>query len=148
MAVKRGETPELFYNVLFASREIESFDWVSRDWTEADWQYPPVVGEKNFKGYFIGPPQGLSLTIPVYPRHDVVRTSLVRHFSDSIFAHGEEIPPGEYHLLGRVLRTNGGPHNVKDWQYGLSAWMNITGDLPDPVPEPTTTTAPQVPEPT
>ncbi|CAH0044774.1 unnamed protein product [Clonostachys solani] len=132
-----GDVPTPYFNMLWATREV-SFDFVARDWTEEDWSYPAVPGEAKYYGSFKTTPQGLSGTVSSFPIRNYPRNNgAVYAPPQNVFAHGGDIPAGEYKILCRALRTFGDPNNLKDWQIKLSPWFRITREKPPP----TTTTS-------
>ncbi|KAF6838423.1 subtilisin-like serine protease pr1c [Colletotrichum plurivorum] len=150
-----GDVMQPYFNVLWSTREL-SFDYVTRDWNESDWVYPMVPGKNKYLGSFITVPSGLSDTITPFPIPNYPRNAGgVYAKPQNKFAHGEDIPAGEYRLLGRALRTFGDPNNLNDWQYNLSPWFRITREKPPvtetptvpPPTEPTPTSTVSIPEP-
>ncbi|KAH8892794.1 subtilisin-like protein, partial [Thozetella sp. PMI_491] len=119
-----GDYPQPYYNVLWPATEL-SFDFVDRYWNESDWVYPPVPGQNKFNGSFITQPGGLDDSWLTYPVVGYPRNGAFYAVPRNIFANGEDIPAGEYRILGRALRTYGDPHNLNDWQWKLSPWFNI-----------------------
>ncbi|KAL0938388.1 subtilisin-like serine protease pr1c [Colletotrichum truncatum] len=134
-----GDVMQPYFNVLWSTREI-SFDYVARDWNESDWVYPPVPGQHKYFGSFITEPAGLSDTITSFPFKNYPRNAGgVYAKPQNKFAHGDDIPVGEYKILCRALRTFGDPNNLNDWQYKVSPWFRVTREKP-PVTETSTTT--------
>ncbi|TLD31637.1 hypothetical protein PspLS_01689 [Pyricularia sp. CBS 133598] len=118
--------PQSYYMNHFSTREM-SFDFVDRDWKPTDWVYPPVPGQNKFRGHMLTEPVGLSATTIAFPMVNVPRgqggTFMI---SQTRWAHGQEIPAGQYRLLGRVLRNFGNPEKIDDWQWATSEWFNVT----------------------
>lgn len=114
-----------------------------------------VPGKNKYLGSFITVPSGLSDTITPFPINNYPRNGGgVYAKPQNKFAHGEDIPAGEYKLLCRALRTFGDPNNLNDWQYKVSPWFRITREKPPvtetptvPPTEPTPTSTVSVPEP-
>ncbi|VUC21572.1 unnamed protein product [Clonostachys rosea] len=132
-----GDVPTPYFNMLWATREV-SFDFVARDWTEEDWSYPAVPGEAKYYGSFKTTPQGLSGTVSSFPIRNYPRNNgAVYAPPQNVFAHGGDIPAGEYKILCRALRTFGDPNKLEDWQIKVSPWFRITREKPPP----TTTTS-------
>ncbi|KAJ0363839.1 hypothetical protein COL154_005408 [Colletotrichum chrysophilum] len=143
-----GDVMQPYFNVLWSTREI-SFDYVARDWNESDWVYPPVPGQNKYLGSFITEPSGLSETITSFPFKNYPRNSGgVYAKPQNKFAHGGDIPAGEYKLLCRTLRTFGDPNNLNDWQYKVSPWFRVTREKPPVTETPVPTTAEATPVPT
>lgn len=137
-----GPVPQPYFNVLFSTREI-SFEFVARDWNESDWAYPVVPGQNKVFGSMKTVPQGLNDVVTTFPIRNYPRNSGGVYAQPSnVYAHGEEITPGEYRLLGRTLRTFGDPTKLEDWQWKLSPWFRVTREKPPP---PTTTSLPPPP---
>ncbi|KAF9870568.1 subtilisin-like serine protease pr1c [Colletotrichum karsti] len=140
-----GDVMQPYFNVLWSTREI-SFDYVARDWNESDWVYPMVPGQNKYFGSFITVPSGLSETITSFPIKNYPRNGGgVYAKPQNKFAHGEDIPIGEYKILCRALRTFGDPNNLNDWQYKVSPWFRVTREKPPVTETPTTTVAPPTP---
>ncbi|KAF5528702.1 Minor extracellular protease vpr [Colletotrichum aenigma] len=143
-----GDVMQPYFNVLWSTQEI-SFDYVARDWNESDWVYPPVPGQNKYLGSFITEPSGLSETITSFPFKNYPRNSGgVYAKPQNKFAHGGDIPAGEYKLLCRTLRTFGDPNNLNDWQYKVSPWFRVTREKPPVTETPVPTTAEATPVPT
>ncbi|KAK1450468.1 subtilase [Colletotrichum melonis] len=140
-----GDVPQPYFNVLWSTQEI-SFDYVARDWNETDWAYPAVPGQAKYLGSFITVPQGLSDSITSFPLRNYPRNGGgVYAPPQNVFAHGGDIPAGEYRILCRALRTFGDPSNLNDWQYKVSPWFRITREKPPVTATPTTAEATPAP---
>ncbi|EJT73754.1 hypothetical protein GGTG_07610 [Gaeumannomyces tritici R3-111a-1] len=121
-----GERPQAYYMNHFSTREM-SFDFVDRDWTPSDWTYPPVPGKNKLRGHMLSEPVGLAGVEVAFPMVNAPRDQGgIFMISQTRWAHGEEIPAGEYRLLGRVLRNFGDPARIEDWQWAVSAWFRVT----------------------
>lgn len=71
-------------------------------------------------------PVGLSKVGVAFPLVNVPRgQGGVFMILQTKWAHGEEIPAGEYKLLGRVLRNFGDPARIKDWQWATSEGFRV-----------------------
>lgn len=97
-------------------------------------------------GSFITVPQGLSDSITSFPLRNYPRNGGgVYAPPQNVFAHGGDIPAGEYRILCRALRTFGDPNNLNDWQYKVSPWFRITREKPPVTATPTTAEATPAP---
>ncbi|KAI6403840.1 hypothetical protein MCOR23_003375 [Pyricularia oryzae] len=104
--------------------------------------YPPVPGQNKFRGHMLTEPIGLSATTIAFPMINVPRGQ--GHLYDPRRGgRGQEIPAGQYRLLGRVLRTLANPAKLMSfgmvgcdllatrWQISLAAMSShlATGGL-------------------
>ncbi|KAM0279692.1 hypothetical protein ACHAQH_004494 [Verticillium albo-atrum] len=112
--------PDVYFNVLWASREF-SFDIVTPDFDpETDWVYPPVSGKDNSIRITTFYDAWTSQYFP-FPQTYFPRTSGIFWLSlGANYTHGGAVESGEYRILARALRTYGDYEKSADWRFRLS----------------------------
>ncbi|KAI6608994.1 hypothetical protein MCOR14_012083, partial [Pyricularia oryzae] len=70
--------------------------------------YPPVPGQNKFRGHMLTEPIGPSATTIAFPMINVPRGQGYL-YDPRRGGRGQEIPAGQYRLLGRVLRALANP---------------------------------------